>query len=99
MARPPTRRGGRPQRGRPAGPVGCSSGREEPGHGTPTEGDRVGPGRDATPGEQPAPAGAGAKGGKARPAKSTPEQRAEIARKAARAGWAKKKSPGEPRPG
>ncbi len=33
----------------------------------------------------------GAKGGKARAAKLTPEQRSEIARKAAKARWAKKR--------
>lgn len=33
----------------------------------------------------------GAKGGKARAEKLTPEQRSEIARKAAKARWAKKK--------
>lgn len=36
----------------------------------------------------------GLKGGKARAAKLTPEQRAEIARKAAAARWAKKQSEG-----
>jgi hypothetical protein len=37
----------------------------------------------------------GLKGGKARAAKMTPEERSESARKAARARWAKKKASGE----
>ena len=37
----------------------------------------------------------GAKGGKARAEKLTPEQRSEIARKAAKARWAKKKQEDE----
>jgi hypothetical protein len=37
----------------------------------------------------------GAKGGKARAEKLTPEQRSEIARKAAKARWDKKRQQGE----